>query len=201
MQQTTIEQLAIEILGRYVTTEAASNDGEQTPPKIVVCEENIKFKVGGHDFVARIDRIDRIGTGHRIIDYKTAASGSMKASTIKKMFINFDEVEDYKPTDFQLPLYLLAARSKGYDPVELSYYWVAQANAKGMFKKSGLSVGEGGPDFLTSEDIEAATRNIIEVVAQISVGSFRPEPASTYACGRCEFNSICGVDQRDDDDE
>jgi DNA helicase-2/ATP-dependent DNA helicase PcrA len=201
LQQTTIERRAWELLSRYIETETRYAAGETAPPEIIACESSIEFKVGSHDFIARIDRIDRIATGHRIIDYKTSAASIMRPATIKKRFINLDDTDDYTPQDFQLPLYLLAARSKGFDPVELSYYWLSQTDSKGMFKRSGLGVGEGGPDFLMDKDIEAAERNILAVVDQISSGKFRPEAASSYGCGRCDFNRVCGGGGRDDDDE
>ena len=201
LQQTTIERRAWEILGRYIHTETRPAAKESADRKIIACESSMKFEVGGHKFVARIDRIDSVGTGHRIIDYKTSAASVMGSATIKKKFINVDDKDDYIPQDFQLPLYLLAARSEGYNPVELTYYWLSQTDSKGMFKRSGLGVGEGGPDFLTNEDVEAAERNIVGVVEQISSGNFRPDPSSSYGCRRCAFNPICGVDGKDDNDK
>ena len=196
LQQAELERRAHDILKRYIRTETE----QASERKIVAREELIEFDVAGHRFVAKIDRIDSSAQGHHIIDYKTSANAIMRAPTIKKKFINIAGEPDYAPEDFQLPLYLLAAKSAGYEPIELSYYWLAQETSSGMFKKASLSVGEGGSDPLTDEEMAAAKNNIVSVVERIAAGDFRPRPAKPSECKRCIFEGICDFDNEASDD-
>jgi len=196
LQQATIERRAKRILARYLRTEMK----QASDREVIACEESIDFDVRGYPFVARIDRIDSSPGGHHIIDHKTSASGSMRPGTIKKKFLNVDDKPDYRPEDFQLPLYLLASRSAGYDPVELAYYWLAQEDSKGMFKKASLGVGEGSPELLSAEEIEATEESIVEVVRRIAAGRFEPHPKSSYECSRCSFDIICSIGDDETDD-
>ena len=196
LQQAAVERRAASILRRYIDTEIQ----EAPDREVVACEERVTFKVGDYDFVARIDRIDSAAEGHLIIDYKTSSSSVMKAITIKKKFVNVDGGPDYRPKDFQLPLYLMAARAAGYDPIELVYYWLSQEDSHGMFKRSSVCVGENGPDFLSAEEIASAEDNIIDVVKRIAAGDFEPVPVVSYECTRCAFASVCTNGEEDSDD-
>jgi ATP-dependent exoDNAse (exonuclease V) beta subunit len=200
LQRFAVEQRASEILKRYLLTEIEEAPGRE----IASCEETVSFDIDEFNFVARIDRIDRLGASdpdkgrHVIIDYKTSATTIIKAQTIKKKFINVDEKPEYRPTDFQMPLYLLAARSAGYEPVELSYYWLSQQNTDGKFKKGVLPVAPAGEDAgdsdsLTDAELELATENILSVTRKISAGLFEPSPDKAYSCSRCAFAAICTI--------
>lgn len=186
--RTVVKKKAEDILRRYARTEIVK-EGEV---KAVTCEQRIEFDVRGLPFTAVIDRIDELrdGRGHRVVDYKTAQSGPMGAKTIKKLFLNLDEKEEYTPEDFQMPLYYFAARAAGYKPVELVYYWVAQEDAKGMFKKSMLRVGEE-EDCLRCEELIAVEDAILKAAARILAGDFSPQPRTKYECRRCPFERIC----------
>jgi ATP-dependent exoDNAse (exonuclease V) beta subunit len=193
LQQAAVEQKAREILRRYVETETQ----EAQDREIVACEERVTFQLGDHDFVARIDRIDRINRGHLVIDYKTSSSSLMQAKTIKKKFINVEGLPDYKPKDLQLPLYLMAARAAGYDPIELIYYWLSQEDSGGMFKRSSLRIGQDNPDSLSAEEMAEAEGNIIAVVQRIAAGNFEPLPITAYECTRCAFGGVCARAEED----
>lgn len=193
LQRETIRRRAEEILRRYIRTEVTQSRDKE----IITCEKNIDFRVGDFPFVARIDRIDGGDEGHHIVDYKTSASGPMGSKTIKKKFLNVDNKPDYAPQDFQLPLYLLAARSAGLDPARLVYYWLAQKDSTGLFKKSALGVGGDEPDSLTSHDMEVAEESIIGIVELICGGSYAAEPKSPFECARCSFDFICDVVDED----
>ncbi len=189
LQRETIRRRAEDILRRYIHTEITQSRDRE----IVSCERSIDFRVGDFPFMARIDRIDRSDEGHHIIDYKTSASGLMSAKTIKKQFLNIDGKPDYAPQDFQLPLYLLAARSDGLDPVGLTYYWLTQQDSKGLFKKSALAVGDDVTDALSAREMEETTQSIIGVISLICGGNFAAEPKQRYTCTRCPFDDICDV--------
>jgi len=188
LQRETARRKAKQILSRYIKTEATQAPETQ----ILACELDFTFQVRGVPFRARIDRIDALQNqgGHRIIDYKTSQTGPITPNAIKKKFLNIDRASDYAPQDFQMPLYLLAARAEGFEPVELVYFWVAQANAAGFFKKSCLRVGDG-KDSLSPEEIQMAEGAVIEVVNHILAGRFPAEPRSTIECQWCSFASIC----------
>jgi len=194
LQQAAIKRLAEDILDRYLATEIAQT-GER---KIVACEEFIEFAVGGYPFVARIDRIDVETGGHSIIDYKTSRGGGPKgAKTIKKKFLNIDGKADYVPEDFQLPLYALAGRSAGYEAIALVYYWLAEEDSRGMFKKSSIRVDECGADCLSAEDLNEVESSVVEIVKKIAAGNFNARPKSSFDCKRCAFDSICILDNED----
>jgi ATP-dependent exoDNAse (exonuclease V) beta subunit len=188
LQRWAIKTRAVEILKRYLKTELA----HAADTNVIACERFLEFQVRGRLFRARIDRIDAVRdlAGHKIIDYKTSRSGPMGAKTIKKLFLNLDDAPDYIPQDFQLPLYLLAGRAEGYHPVELAYYWVAQTNSAGMFKKSSLTVGVE-EDCLTPEEMGAAEAAIVEVTSRILAGDFPAAPRSPFECQWCSFAGIC----------
>jgi ATP-dependent exoDNAse (exonuclease V) beta subunit len=208
LQREVVKRKVEQMLRRYVRTESAQ--GSQTrasqtrasqtrasqtqaaQTQVVACERRLEFEVGGLPFVAKVDRIDFLknGGGHRIIDYKTSQSGPIGARTVKKLFLNMDEKEDYAPVDFQLPLYLIGARVAGYDPVELCYYWLAQENSAGMFKKSTLPVGSG-KDHLNDGELEIAKNAIVGIASRILAGDFPPEPRSGFDCQRCLFEYVC----------
>jgi ATP-dependent helicase/DNAse subunit B len=189
LQRETIRRRSEDILRRYVRTEMSqSYDNE-----IIECEKNIDFLVGDYPFVARIDRIDAVSGGHYVIDHKTSASGPMGAKTIKKKFLNVDDDPAFAPQDFQLPLYMQAARSAGFKPVKLMYYWLARETAAGMFKKSSLDIGDDAPDSLSDDEIKTIEETIVDIVGQICEGEFASEPKASYECTRCSFDFMCDV--------
>jgi hypothetical protein len=99
------------------------------------------------------------------------------------------------PQDFQFPLYLLAAEAAGFNPTELIYYWLAQEDSSGLFKKSSLPIGNDD-ESLTPDDIQIVQRTIITIVEQICSGNFEANPRKQYECGRCSFDSVCDSEQR-----
>lgn len=193
IQRATIERRAENILRRYIRTEIDKARGRS----VVACEQFIDFRIGDHKFVAKIDRIDSGEAGHHIIDYKTAAGGPMGAATIKKKFLNVEGKVGYSPQDFQFPLYLLACRSAGYNPVEISYYWLGGQDASGRFKRSGLCVGDHDAEALSAKDMEDVEKAVSEIVATISAARFEPQPRSAYECGRCSFQFLCDPENED----
>jgi RecB family exonuclease len=196
LQRSAIEHKAMAILDRYLRTEIAQSQETE----IVVCEKSVDFQIADYQFTARIDRVDRLAAAHCIIDYKTSASGPQKAATIKKQFLNIDGVDKYAPTDYQLPIYVFAARSAGFTPVELTYYWLAQEDAKGMFKRATLCVGNGGADCLSNEELRIVERDIAGVIGRIVAGDFEPRPRQSYDCRWCSFDIICSSQGEGDDE-
>ncbi|GAB4341363.1 MAG: hypothetical protein Kow0099_18000 [Candidatus Abyssubacteria bacterium] len=197
LQQAAVERRAREILQRYLRTERE----QACEREVVAREELIEFRVGTYPFRAKLDRIDSSPDGAIVIDYKTSSQGVQGPTAIKKKFLNLDGKPDYAPEDFQLPLYLLAARSKGHAVSELMYYWLAQEDSAGMFKKGRLGVGPGA-DRLSDEEMQTVKESIVAVVKRIEGGEFPPNPKTAYHCATCSFDLVCDSCERDtcDDD-
>ncbi len=193
LQRAAVRHRAEEILRRYLATELAQAGDRE----IIACEKRVEFSVRDYPFVAKIDRIESSPEGDRVIDYKTSGAGPKGARVIKKRFLNVDGRADYTPEDFQLPLYLLAARNAGHDPVALTYYWLAQEDASGMFKKSSLRVCEDKPDCLSAGDMQVVQESIVAVVNRIAAGEFDPKPKSSFECARCSFDCVCNLERQD----
>jgi DNA helicase-2/ATP-dependent DNA helicase PcrA len=191
-----IERRAQEILTRYLRTELAQASGRE----VLACEQLVSFSVGEYPFRAKIDRIDSSPNGAVVIDYKTSGQGVQGAASIKKKFLNLDGKPDYAPQDFQLPLYLLAARNLGHTVAQLTYYWLAQEDSREMFKKGLLEVG-GGVAELSDEEMNTVEETIKAVVSQIESGVFSPNPKTAYHCTTCSFDLVCDSCERDTHDD
>ncbi|MDP8983817.1 MAG: PD-(D/E)XK nuclease family protein [Pseudomonadota bacterium] len=138
---------------------------------------------GGLEFTVRIDRIDRLTDGGRVlIDYKTGAA-----------------VPDWRgerPDNPQLPIYALL-RPAGlvavaYGKVNASECcFVAEAERGGIFKPRGrASPLEGLPDF--SALIATWSQRIEKIAAQFAAGNAAVAP-TLRACASCRLQPLCRV--------
>lgn len=110
-------------------------------------ETTFYLKLGGYTIKGKIDRIDQLAGGVRLLDYKT---GKVK--------------EKLAPDDkTQLLLYQIACEEAlGLNPVELSYYYL----------ESGVQTS-----FLGSQaDKERLKRQILEKIEKIKQSSFKATP-------------------------
>ncbi|MBI4059047.1 UvrD-helicase domain-containing protein [Candidatus Microgenomates bacterium] len=120
------------------------------------------LKVGG-----KIDRVDKIGRGIEIIDYKTGAN----LPTDKEV-----------AADLQLTVYALAATEVKEQPfgktpaeISLSLYFL-----------------EGGKKFTTTRtqaDLDKAKQDILETAAAISQSDFAC--SGSFLCQNCEYKMFC----------
>ena len=125
-------------------------------------EVEFKLKLGDYTIKGKIDRIDEVEGGVRLMDYKTGASeGKEKISKSDKT---------------QLLLYQIAAEeSLGLNPVELCYYYLD---------------GGGLVSFLGSEkEKDDLKTKIIADIEEIKHSDFAPNPG--WHCQFCDFRSIC----------
>ena len=125
----------------------------KNPPKILeingqaALEIPFKLKIGDYILAGRIDRIDELKDGVRIIDYKT---GSFKEKL---------DLDDKK----QLLIYQIAAEEVfGVKPIELSYYYLEE---------------EKTTSFLGSQkEKEKQIKAILEEIEEIKRSDFAPTP-------------------------
>jgi RecB family exonuclease len=128
-------------------------------------------------FRGRIDRIDDLTGGIRIIDYKTGKSSRYKPDRLTG------------GTQLQLPIYLLAATALlGTAEGEALYLAVGEPKDVPEFTLSTLQEREG--DF---------RRALALIRRGIASGDFFPFPAQSaeYACESfCRFRNVCGAARR-----
>ena len=127
------------------------NDFLEKNPKILfinnepALEKSFSLKLNGDVFIGTIDRMDDLGDGIEIIDYKT---GSPKKSLSKE-------------EKLQIMIYALAAkRVFNLNPVKLTYYYIEDG--------SSLSFEVGKEDILKTEE------DVKELIQKIKRSNFKP---------------------------
>ncbi len=123
-------------------------------------------------FAGRIDRVDVVGAGRRVVDYKTGA-GTSEEERLKDAL------------SVQLPVYLLAVKQvDGIDgPVTAEYRMVTR---RGGFRRLELS----GSD----EQILGRLRQLAGDAAALMDRGMFPR-ATRERCQHCDLNYACGVSE------
>ena len=110
-------------------------------------EKNFNLKLNGDVFIGTIDRIDKLGDGVEIIDYKT---GSPKKTLAKE-------------EKLQLMIYAVAAKKVlGLNPLKLTYYY--------------LDDGTTCSFNIKEDDIENTENEIRGIMDKIKRSNFKPSP-------------------------
>lgn len=129
------------------------NDFIKNKPEILfindepALEKNFNLKLNGDVFIGTIDRIDKLGDGVEIIDYKT---GSPKKTLAKE-------------EKLQLMIYAVAAKKfLGLNPLKLTYYYLDDCTTCSFEVKEG--------------DIENTEAEIKEIMDKIKRSNFKPTP-------------------------
>jgi ATP-dependent helicase/DNAse subunit B len=139
---------------------------------------------GDFEIAGRIDRIDvctNSASGHlfRVWDYKLG-SGHRAQDALTG-------------TDFQLPIYVLAAQQNLFHGqgrcVTCGYYRVRRPVGP-----EGTASSEGRKASL-DDILQAARTRIGALVRQIRAADFRVRPAQFDRCPRCDFRGICRVER------
>jgi len=138
---------------------------------------------GGLEFTVRIDRVDRLTDGGRVlIDYKTGAATP--------------DWRGERPDNPQLPIYALL-RPAGlvavaYGKVNASECcFVAEAERGGIFKlRSRASQMEGMPNF--SALLATWSQRIEKIAAEFAAGNAAVAP-TLRACASCRLQPLCRV--------
>ncbi|MDO8592258.1 MAG: UvrD-helicase domain-containing protein [bacterium] len=120
-------------------------------PEVLFLEKNFNWKIvsGAEAYTVRgaIDRIDKIPSGLKLVDYKTGAA---------KNKLSFEEKE-------QLLIYQLAAGELFKEPVAALAFYYLEDNSEVEF------LG-------TAAELEKVKAKIIETVKRIKAGQFPPRP-------------------------
>ncbi len=136
--------------------------------EVMMLEENASFPYeradgdeGAHEFVAKLDRVDRIGSdAFRIIDYKTGQA--------------WGKLREPKKDDLQLGIYAMALAAKLGMPIEelagSAEYWL-------------FATGERGTLDLGSMDHMKVRRVIDGAIAGMLAGDFEPKKGCDGSCG------------------
>ncbi len=146
--------------------------------QITDTEHEIDLDIEGTRITGRIDRIDRRGDQVELIDYKTsdqpttpakahlAAIGRKTPPRHLPPEAYFEhEGKEYRWTDLQLPLYVLATRESGGARPTVAYF-----NLPKTLDKSGI---ERWDDF-TESHLESARNCAAALLRQIKAGRFWP---------------------------
>jgi ATP-dependent helicase/nuclease subunit B len=147
-------------------------------------------------FEGTIDRLDMADGAVGVIDYK---SGRLSASELRKKLL--------EGSDFQLPLYLYAARASGHqDTRQAAWFSLRTGEAIHLSevlqdKKQGLLLDL---DELLSTEPSVRQRlaaqqkpnlpNAVEaLVRTVRAGQFAMRPKD---CGRCSYQAVCRITER-----
>jgi ATP-dependent helicase/DNAse subunit B len=148
---------------------------------------------GGEVFLeGKIDRLDSGDGAFGVVDYK---SGSVPGGQTL--------VDSLLVTEFQLPVYLYAARASGAGAVRGA--WISLKSAKASYLEQALSdYGNQTLDELISPNPDVRRRveerggkNLVSavhaLVTRIRVGEFAIRPID---CGFCTFQPVCRISER-----
>ncbi|MCD6096911.1 UvrD-helicase domain-containing protein [bacterium] len=132
-------------------------------PEIVAVEQEFTFPLDKYIFKGRIDRIDKIDQGFKVIDYKTGKKKDIKSSSVKD----------------QLVIYCLALNSSPFSELQpvkkLSAYY--------------LESGEELEFEVSEKEINSIKTRIVQVIEELMKSDFPPQPG--YHCQFCDYYHIC----------
>ncbi len=196
-----IEQL----IERWVTVEQSLQ--QQVTRRPVLLEQQLSMTLNGKKINARIDRIDLVTISstesyYEIIDYK---SGSTKAySDLLKAFL---PANDSKPTNYQIPLYLLGLSQSDWNltpaATQMRMYYLAIPSEKnadrdptrvtilgdlptGILKKGNSHIGI---KLATSDLHGTIARQLDRIMDQMRQTPYPTTPSR--GCNYCPFALIC----------
>lgn len=152
---------------------------------------NVILPIGGDAIVfeGKIDRLDRAGGDVGVIDYK---SGRLDKRALKEKLLT---------SDFQLPLYLFAARESGHKGAKQAAWFSLRTGATIHLSEV---VNAQEMDELLSTDPEVRAKvaekqglnlpNAVEsLVNTLREGRFAARPQD---CGACGFRAVCRITER-----
>jgi hypothetical protein len=206
LQALSYRKLAEEVLRNYLQGEHSLWDESRS---CIWTEKDFRFLAfDKYTLTARIDRIDAYAlSGHEIIDFKTSAYDTEAESALKSKFLNMDDDPDYRPQDYQLPIYHLAGLSdRDLIPRKLVIYQLRSFSKRtgapfrreleihlNEYTRSGKKDG-----FLTRADLESVEDDILQTLEKMVSGHYPPEPRDDNVCEReCEFSFLCDREESD----
>ncbi|MGE5626271.1 MAG: PD-(D/E)XK nuclease family protein [Bacillota bacterium] len=164
-------------------------EAARPPFRVVESEAEHLLKLGPLSLRTRVDRIDELGDGGRLIlDYKTGR-------------VNVQDWLDERPDDPQLPLYAVGNRERlagvGYaclKPGEMGF--------SGLSEREGLGWGmtayasrrnppEGVEDWPAL--LAYWQRNLTDLAEEYAAGDARVRPKRDETCERCHLSILCRI--------
>ncbi len=170
------------LIGRWMRIER-----ERSPFQVVAVEHEITWQVAGLKMSLRADRVDRCAAGaNMVIDYKTGRDARI------------DDWFHHRPTDPQLPIYLLASPHR-VDALAIARLRSADCSLQGL---GAESLSPGVQPFAQSRysdghDWEGQRRRWRGVVdglaAAFRAGRAEVDPRSPHDCRYCDVGALCRV--------
>jgi DNA helicase-2/ATP-dependent DNA helicase PcrA len=206
LQAQSYRRLAEEVLLKYLQAEY---DRWDETLSCLQTERNFNLPFeNGHTLIGRMDRIDVYSVGgNEIIDFKTSAYDNESESALKSKFLNTDDDPNYRPEDYQIPIYYFAgANDKDLIPQNLVIYQLR--NISKRYDSPVRRVLEIFPEddnrsekkdsYITGGDLEYVKREILNTLDLMSSGNYPPDPRKDSVCDiECEFSFLC--DREEDD--
>jgi hypothetical protein len=156
-------------------------------------EQAVSVHSGGHSFTGRIDRIERRGDRHVILDYKTGRDDSRVRIDIDKL--NADDRSTWRGAigSFQLPIYMLLYSESRHVPIgsiQPAYLFLGRNDIK-----PDIEVGVGGTKHTASDVYEHVKPVIFSAISEIldPTRSFEPTDELHKTCPACPYRAICGT--------
>lgn len=191
---------AAHILKEYVRQEFCRNN----PPSSTLYEEEMvqPFRLGPYPITGRVDRIDLFPDGcAEIIDYKTGRNHD-RANAIIKEFLNLENKPNWRPRDYQLPLYYFYWQQRqGRPPRALGHYHLRDDKGVQLVRievRPGVvpaaEQGKGRRTVLYESDMEQVRQELLALLDEMNRQNedFPPRPAEGLReCERCPFRFAC----------
>ncbi len=149
-------------------------------------EEDFEITIDGTRFRGRIDRIDRLPSGERVVlDYKTGT-------------VDFSPEQIRKGKDFQALLYWLASREKIGPTAGVLFYDLKRGEIRrGLVRaeslpaaKAAMTRGHALDNAKFDAVLEEGRGHLTQIVSRIQRQDFTPTPSAT-ACEYCDYASHC----------
>ena len=163
-------------------------------------ENNFNFNFfGKYILTGRIDRIDNcIEMGDEIIDFKVSKD-NIAESKLKTAFLNMDDDPNYKPQDYQLPIYYFAKSDDSKLKITKLVVYQLRTYSKreeAPFRREIDILDEdflsGEKDkFITKGDLDCVKDDILKTLNKMTSGIYKPEPRDDNQCEECDFAFIC----------
>jgi probable DNA repair protein len=159
---------------------------------VIAIEDKRSIEIGGLELTTRLDRVDELSDGRRIvIDYKT------RAPSVSAML-------GERPEEPQLPLYLItaepAAVAVAFAQVKTGEMRFTALARDGDLLPEGKALRESrhADQYASWEDLVGAWRaDLARIAADFIVGNAKIDPKTyPHTCRYCDVRSVCRIYER-----